>query len=515
MLRIKVLGLLALGFALASGLGGSDVVAQQGIQQSQLERESASAAAEYGVPEELLLAMGYVNTRWETPPESSRDGGYGLMHLVDNPSSDTLGEASRLTGTSEAQLMSSRYENIRGGAALLANAHEAGSSQELGSWYDAVAEVGGGQLYANQVFGTLNSGPSATISTGESISLQSQSGAAPQELFSPQASPGYPGSIWYPAATGNYTPANRPASNEIDKIVVHVTQGSWASALTWFQNPAAGVSANYTIRSSDGAVGQSVSEQNISYHAGNWPYNQSSVGIEHEGFVNDPKWFTDEMYRSSARVAAHLVNKYDIPVDRQHIVGHYDVPGATHTDPGPYWNWDLYMSYVRQYAGTGAGSGDAGGDGGGGPVGDGGGDGASYSAVVDNADGSTSGRFKASGNWRWTAWNQERHYWNYRFARPEATGDTARYEFDLPARDNYEVYAWWPSDKGYNSQTPIGVKTATGWEWQYVDQSRNGGRWVSLGSHQMEPGYGPRVQVSRWTAGEGLVIADAFKVVRR
>ena len=68
----------------------------------------------------------------------------------------------------------------------------------------------------------------------------------------------YPGSTFYPASSSNYSAASRPASDPINKIIIHVTQGSWAGAINWFQDPKAQVSAHYTVRSSDGAVGQSV-----------------------------------------------------------------------------------------------------------------------------------------------------------------------------------------------------------------------------------------------------------------
>ena len=165
--------------------------------------------------------------------------------------------------------------------------------------------------------------------------------------------------LYLPANSDNYTVANRPYSHLIDKIIIHVTQGSWSSALNWFQNPRAGASAHYTVRSSDGYLGQSVAEKDICWHAGNWSYNQTSIGIEHEGFVNDPSWFTEAMYDVSAQLSAYLVNKYGIPLDRAHILGHNEVPdpydpgqyggAGNHTDPGYYWDWDKYMSYVEYY----------------------------------------------------------------------------------------------------------------------------------------------------------------------
>ena len=166
--------------------------------------------------------------------------------------------------------------------------------------------------------------------------------------------------LYLPANSSNYTVANRPYSHLVDKIIIHVTQGSWSSALNWFQNSRAGASAHYTVRSSDGYLGQSVAEKDICWHAGNWNYNQTSIGIEHEGYVSNPKWFTEAMYDASARLSAYLVNKYGIPLDRAHIIGHNEVPdpyargqygGVTnHTDPGLYWDWYKYMDYVAYYA---------------------------------------------------------------------------------------------------------------------------------------------------------------------
>jgi N-acetyl-anhydromuramyl-L-alanine amidase AmpD len=172
--------------------------------------------------------------------------------------------------------------------------------------------------------------------------------------------PRKPPVVWYPAHPNNYTAANRPNSHRIDRIVIHVTQGSWSGAVNWFQNPNAGVSAHYTVRSSDGKIAQSVSDINIAYHAGQWPYNVHSIGIEHEGFVSDPKWFTPEMYRSSARLLAYLCRRYRIPIDRQHVIGHNEVPGCPsegggvgcHTDPGRWWWWSYYMKHARRFART-------------------------------------------------------------------------------------------------------------------------------------------------------------------
>ena len=115
----------------------------------------------------------------------------------------------------------------------------------------------------------------------------------------------------------------------IDRVVVHVTQGSYAGTISWFQNPASQVSAHYVVRSSDGAVTQMVREKDIGWHAGNWTINTQSIGIEHEGFVQQDGWYTEAMYQSSAAIVRSVTAKYNIPRDRAHIIAHSEVPGAT------------------------------------------------------------------------------------------------------------------------------------------------------------------------------------------
>lgn len=154
--------------------------------------------------------------------------------------------------------------------------------------------------------------------------------------------------VWHPAAEGNYSGASRGAE-EIDYIVIHVTQGSWSSAINWFQNPSSNVSAHYVVRSSDGKIAQCVSDRNIAYHAGNWTYNERSIGIEHEGYIDDKSWFTEAMYRGSAQLAAFFIDAYNVPFNRTYIIGHNEVPGATHSDPGQWWWWSYYMDMIKSY----------------------------------------------------------------------------------------------------------------------------------------------------------------------
>jgi hypothetical protein len=135
-------------------------------------------------------------------------------------------------------------------------------------------------------------------------------------------------------------------------------EGSYSGSISWFQNCSASVSAHYVIRSSDGEITQMVDEADIGWHAGHWDTNERSIGIEHEGYVaSGDRWYTDSMYRASAELVRDICDRYGIPKDRSHIIGHNEVPGCStpggggsgcHTDPGSYWDWTYFISLVNQ-----------------------------------------------------------------------------------------------------------------------------------------------------------------------
>ncbi len=201
-LKISATGV---GGALFIGaLGSSSAVAQTpgnggGSSRATLVQEFREAAREYDVPLPVLLAIGYVNTRWEMPPPEASAyergdphgwGGHGIMALVQDPSSDTLAEAAELTGISEEELKRDRASNIKGGAALLAASQGDDKPGNVAEWFqalggdgrpsrgaeeiDSTSGVGGGELYASQVFETLGSGARKRTQDGEDISLSAQ-----------------------------------------------------------------------------------------------------------------------------------------------------------------------------------------------------------------------------------------------------------------------------------------------------------------------------------------------------
>lgn len=160
------------------------------------------------------------------------------------------------------------------------------------------------------------------------------------------AQPDYPSALWNAAYSGNYATSNRPTTYPITDVVIHIMEGTYNGSISWFQNPSSHVSAHYLIRSSDGQITQMVREKDLAYHAGITFYNQQAVGIEHEATSTNPAWYTDAMYWSSARLTRYLVNKYSIPVNRTHILGHNETGRAT-ICPGTIWDWTKYMSLVQ------------------------------------------------------------------------------------------------------------------------------------------------------------------------
>jgi N-acetyl-anhydromuramyl-L-alanine amidase AmpD len=152
-------------------------------------------------------------------------------------------------------------------------------------------------------------------------------------------------SRFVPAATGNYR--HSPSPRPITRVVIHITDGgrSINGPISWFQNPAARVSAHYIV-GQDGEVVQMVRHNDVAWHASR--ANGDSIGIEH---VANSRGLmpTDDEYSSSANLVRWLCAQFAIPQDRSHILGHNEAdPTTKHSGcPTAAWDWDRYMSVVN------------------------------------------------------------------------------------------------------------------------------------------------------------------------
>lgn len=170
----------------------------------------------------------------------------------------------------------------------------------------------------------------------------------------------YGPALWSAAASCNYSGRGGTA---VSAVTIHTVQGSYAGCISWFQNCAAGVSAHYVVRSSDGQVTQMVLESNKAWHVGT--ENPYTIGIEHEGYVDDAAWYTNNLYTASAALVSDIaasgygINKlrtYDGPpssglqvlsANCYLIKGHQHYANSTHTDPGINWDWARFYRLIN------------------------------------------------------------------------------------------------------------------------------------------------------------------------
>ncbi|MBB3062062.1 N-acetylmuramoyl-L-alanine amidase [Microbulbifer rhizosphaerae] len=147
-----------------------------------------------------------------------------------------------------------------------------------------------------------------------------------------------------------------------DSTTIHTAEGTYAGTISWFQNNPRSVSAHYVIRSSDGQVTQMVRNHNAAHHVG--IHNGTTLGIEHEGYVDNSSWYTNAMYNSSAALVKNFCGRYAAidcskayngPAHSSAVVlsssidvkGHQHYTGQDHTDPGINWNWSKYYSLLN------------------------------------------------------------------------------------------------------------------------------------------------------------------------
>jgi hypothetical protein len=130
-----------------------------------------------------------------------------------------------------------------------------------------------------------------------------------------------------PNRDGHHMHFDGPDRADASYIVLHTIVGSIAGANARFQQSAQQASAHYGV-GLDGRLVQWVRESDAAWHAGDYPMNLDSVGIEHEdgGDYNGPR--TPALYATSAALVADLCARYGIPCNRTYIRKHNEVSDA-------------------------------------------------------------------------------------------------------------------------------------------------------------------------------------------
>ncbi len=352
---------------------------------TQLLNAFSFASKAYNVPEDLLKAVAYAQTRFYNVIGTNQDREpgtqpqvYGIMGLRnDDWFGHSLVEAAKLINQPPDIVAVNASLNIQAAAALLSSIADSMKidRSNLNNWRPALEEFSGipqkdiRQFFTFDVFKVLSDG---TNLEGIKISPKSEIN---MNQFSEEVNPknkmknvesvtdqsDYPPAVWSPSPNfyndNNFNPLF---------LVVHDTEGGFAGSLSWLQNPQSSASAHYIIRSSDGYIAQMVHEKFAAWHVVCW--NRYMIGVEHEGWVDKPQYFTDAMYKSSAGLFRHFIETWGVPLDSNHVIGHdqhlfawwvnymnqnypyIDPTCNSHTDPGPYWNWNKYFNLIRSNA---------------------------------------------------------------------------------------------------------------------------------------------------------------------
>ena len=348
------------------------------------------------IPQGMLEAISFTNTHCYhlTDANYFHDGpdamprAYGLMGLVRDGKGyfrENLHLVSELSGISEEEILESPEKNVLAYAKAFDRLARESKATEMRGYLSVVQQLSElpigekkdvyptqSMLYSVCLF--LNDSeraeqygfPKYEIDLEAVFAEHYELLHAPGLIFS---GPDYPGAIWDPAPECNW----EPRTKEVSAVVIHYTEGSYAGCISWFKNCEAQVSAHYVIRSADGQVTQMVREADKAWHART--ANGYTIGIEHEAYGNIWSFFTEEMYQSSADLVRNICSRYDV-IDGHRtfyrdtldngtclnygvhdlggetactkIRGHQHYPDQTHTDPGPYWDWNYYYKLINE-----------------------------------------------------------------------------------------------------------------------------------------------------------------------
>lgn len=370
-------------------------------QNNELQKYKSAFEVAYeacpDIPKGLLEAISFTNTHCHhlTDANYFHDGpdamprAYGLMGLVKDGKNyfrENLHLVSELSGISEAEILQSPEKNVLAYAKAFERLAKERNAKEIKGYLSVIQQLSElpigeekdiypmqSMLYSVCLF--LNDEKKAEQFGFQKYDIDLKAVFAEHYdlLAAPELgvsrSPDYPPAIWDPAPECNW----EPRTKEVSAVVIHYTEGSYAGAISWFKNCDAQVSAHYVIRSVDGQVTQMVLEKDKAWHARS--ANGYTIGIEHEAYGNVWEYFTEEMYQSSANLVRSICSRYDtIKGYRTHdrdtldngfclnnglynlggegacvqIRGHQHYPDQSHTDPGPYWDWNYYYKLINE-----------------------------------------------------------------------------------------------------------------------------------------------------------------------
>lgn len=143
---------------------------------------------------------------------------------------------------------------------------------------------------------------------------------------------------------------------KIIAICNHITAGQFPGCQNWLCNPKAKASSNYLITRT-GKIIQLVKDEDTAWANGgvnkpSWTLydgtnpNRYTISIEHEGYGSNggDGNLTEQQYQATLCLHRQLINKWNIPIDRNHIIGHFEIDKINRPNcPGKAFPWDRLM----------------------------------------------------------------------------------------------------------------------------------------------------------------------------
>ncbi len=491
-----------------------------------IDDDFVDAGDEFGVPAQLLQAIGHVETQWQMIQGEvefeGREAAFGVLALR----GEQLARAAALAGVSVDDVKTDRRKHLRAGAALLsAYADELEIDRsDLGAWAPVVALLSDipdpdalASYIHNDIYPTLRAGVTERDLQGAPVARLDPADAfpdfadPPNPTFSP--GPDYAGSVWH--ASPNFSSRSAGDIGKVAMVIIHSCEGAYSGCWGWLVNPQAGVSAHYVVKEDGSEISQLVKESNKAWHIGasydcslngnldcwrnGYNANNFTVGIEHAGFASQQSW-NSNLIDKSAKLVCDITQGHGIPRDNKHIVAHGKLQPYDRVDPGPNWPWSTYLNKVNTYCGAQ-------------PPPDpqpGG------TIIVDsnsaNNDAATA-KITVSANWTSTSSTAGYYGTGYFYANTAPVSDAAEFSFYLAADATKTVDAWWTAGTNRAAAAPFIAFNASGTKLGTVNanQQANGGKWNQLGSFKFTKGWN-KVVVSRWTTEGSVVIADAVRI---
>lgn len=473
----------------------------------------ADAAALHGVPADLLLAVGAAETGLQPvqghEEHPGRPTACGILALRD----DVRAEAAALAGVTPEATCTDTAAHVQAVAALWASwADDLDLSPDDGvdAWAPVVAryaEATEPEAVAAYVHDAVYRRLAAGVAA-EDVAVKARA-VAPDWPLPTRRALDHAGAIWRPSPNFNSRSSRVPQF-----VVIHTCEGIYSGCWSWLANAQSGVSAHYVVNEDGSEVSQLVDESDRAWHISatydcdrndqvlctlnGTSSNTVSVGIEHGGYASQTS-FDPDMIQRSAELVCDITDRWGIPLDANHVVGHGQLQPWNRTDPGANWPWATYLASARTACGEGPSDT---------PV-----DG---TIVIDSndADNAPGTSFVASP--AWTASTNVGGYWNtgYLWTATEPVSDPARFRFALEQPACFDVEAWWTAGTDRTNRATFVGLDDDGSEVgrALVDQRGLGSQWNRLGTWFFSGGD-HEVYLSKWAPEGAVVIADAVRLV--